>query len=119
MIEKEIGNGELTSVLEGMNWDYLVKKKKEFIVKMVIKKLKSQGWKVSGFKDRKKVIVSPVTVREAGIVIGGSIHVYDQFRGWEGELISRKGENCKVRIRKDEDSNYVTTFILNKDLVYV
>lgn len=119
MIETNIGDGELTSVLEGMNWDFLRTKPKEFIVKMIIKKIKKQDWRVKGEKDRKRVTVTPVTTRdESGPMIGSSIFVYELYRGWSGEELGSRGGNCKVRIREDEDSSYITTFILKKDLTY-
>lgn len=113
----EVNDDALASSLEGLNWDYLRTKKKEFIVKMVIKRIKKEGWKVTREKvAKKKVMVVPVTTFTEGPYNGTSIFVYELFRGWAGELLHEKAGNCKVRIRENEDSKYITTFILKKDL---
>ncbi len=119
MIETEIGDGEFTALLQGMNWDYLRNKKPEFIARMVLKKIKVKGWAVKGLRDRKQIIIYPVTTfSEDDAKQGESIFVYEVFRDWKGELLSKKGNNCKVRIRRDDASSWVTTIILEKDLKY-
>lgn len=118
MIESDISNGELASVLESMNWEYLKKKRSEFIVRMVINKIRKQGWKVRGQKQRRQIVVNPVTIFSKELMRKWvSPYVYEVYRGWIGEVVFEKDDNCKVRIRQNEKSDsWITTFILNKDL---
>lgn len=113
---------ELDLMLKELNWPVLLRHKPEFIVSSILKKLKKQGVSFSvERKPREKVRVDPVSIwGEQDRLAHRANFVYEVWRGYEGVILEEKltggKEMCRVRIRKDEKSNWATTSILKEDL---
>ena len=122
-MEKEIGDGELSKILSGLNWDILAGRKKEFIISMVVKKLRGSGVLFFKKSENKRIVVVPVTVFDRDDVIQrNSPFVYEFYRDWVGEVLKESNngvsDQCTVRIRRNEKSKSLITVILKADLHY-
>jgi hypothetical protein len=120
--ELELGDGELKNILlKKLKWELLKQKSPEFIVTMIVKKLRESRVKVLKEKDNKSIVVVPVTQLDDTIV-RKSPFVYEFYRGWKGEVLREitrnKVDSCVVKIRRDKNSPPVVTEILKTDLYY-
>ena len=114
-------DNELERLLLKFKWQVLIGKSPEFIVRMIRKKIEGAGYRLVKAVDPNKVRVSCVTTWDkSNPVKHGTVYVYQQYEGYEGDILSERVSNgseiCRVRIRKDAKSRMFETEILKVDL---
>ena len=121
---ESVPDSEIEKALLEFKWSSLVGKSPAFIATVIRKKLRSKGIVFSRDKERVKVRVSCVTEWDKNNPVKHEYqYIYQQWDGWEGELV-REGVSfgkavCRVRfnvkLEKGQDSSFETE-ILKADL---
>jgi len=119
-MNRQMSNQEIERILLKIKLGSLVSKTPEFIAQVIIKRFNQEGVKMYVEEDKKTVKVDAVTRWTNDIVKRNTGFVYEEFNGFEGELLSEREANgsilCRVRIGKVGGRKFVTE-ILKQDLI--